>query len=109
MIKMNRRDEMCLRCATIQQACRDGKDPLLDFSSLTVLRNAAGDDAMRVYQSAEQTAFEAYWRGINDREAALIVVEQFQFMQNIAIKATGRKLVPLAETGMYPPHLATTT
>jgi len=106
---MNRRDEMNARCDAIQQACREGKDPPLDFSTLTVLRNAAGDDVMRVYQLAEQTAFTAYWHGIDDREAATMVAENWQNLQRIAIDSTGLRFKPLADTGMYPPRRATTT
>lgn len=63
------------------------------------------DDAMRVYQLAENTVREGYHHGCDDVLAAEIAVDHWTRTVAWTLKVTGKPMVPLAETGMYPPRL----
>jgi hypothetical protein len=99
----NRLDEARRRIEAIQQACRDGRDPEIEPTALALLREAAGVDTMRVYQLAENVVVEGYMNGTSDAEAAPGVVDARRRTIAWALSVTSEPMMPLAETGMYPP------
>ncbi len=91
------------RILATHQACRENKNPPIDPEALSILQAVTGTDTMRVYQLAEAVVTEVYLRACNDVEAAKVVADNW-----VRVVAWLGSVMPLAETGMYPPkHTAT--
>lgn len=102
---MNRLKLAQARIAAIHQACRENKNPPIDPEALRNLQAVVGTDVMRVYQLAEDVVAETYYNACDDVEASRIVVDNWMRVVNWCISVTGSPMLPLAETGMYPPKM----
>ncbi len=99
----NRRHEARERVKAIREACRANVPPPVVPEALAVLQEAAGDDAMRVYQLAENMVMEGHFSGLGDYDAAFLAADVWAKAWAWTIEVTGAPPVPLADTGMYSP------
>lgn len=99
---MNRLEYAKARILAIRQACRENKDVPISQEALGILKSVIDNDHMRIYQLAEELVTEMYHSNCNELEAAQICADNWVQVVKWTISITGKPMIPLSETGMYP-------